>query len=280
MKKFYSIATALLLVAGTFTSCTKDLDEVGLNSSATEAVRATNANPNNNGGGSQPIETGLAIEFSNATPQVGTYTTIEAKFTAVPTSGELRIQEATGVALDGSTIWTNLRVFNLENATAPFTYDYTSNTAKEYSFRAQYVPKNGSGYKAAHMEGNVTFIAICTGANLTAQQVYANPVEGGLTEYKVAFTLTSCTEYSNVKLQGGVSATITGNVVAMSADGVEGDVRYNNNNAVVSWSELNLTPGYSNTFYVTFRMEKSDKEDPIGDWTAKEGDEVIATATL
>ena len=39
MKKLYIFTTALLMLAGTFTSCTKELDEVGLSASSIDAAK-------------------------------------------------------------------------------------------------------------------------------------------------------------------------------------------------------------------------------------------------
>ncbi|MBD1398771.1 hypothetical protein H9Q13_16475 [Pontibacter sp. JH31] len=271
MKKFYSLATALLLVAGTFTSCTKDLDEVGPMSASTEqAAKAGTVNAN------QKVDGGLMLSISTATPTVGENVTITASFRENVTAGTLRIEQ-----LQPDNTWAIVKTSSLSSTVKSISHDFTSNVVGSYTFRGFYTPTGGANFMQAQTAGStVTFISNCTGANLTANLVYATPVAGGMTEYKVAFTLTSCTAYSNVKLQGGISATISGDVVAMSADQVPGAVKYNTRNAVVNWAGLNLTEGYSNTFYVTFRMADSNKVNPIGNWTAKAGDMLIAEATL
>lgn len=271
MKKFYSIATALLLVAGTFTSCTKDLDEVGpMSTTNSQEAKAGTFNAN------RKVDGGLTLSVSKANPSVGETVTITASFVEDVTAGTLRVEQ-----LQPDNTWLIVKSTNLSTSVKSLSYDLTSNVEGSYTLRGFYTPTGGANFEQAQTAGStVTFTSTCTGANLTANLVYATPVEDGLTEYKVAFTLTSCTAYSDVKLQGGISATITGNVVATSADGMQGTVKYNMNNAVVSWAGLNVTQGYSNMFYVTFRMADSNKANPIGDWTAKAGDETIAEATL
>ena len=271
MKKFYSIATALLLVAGTFTSCTKDLDEVGpMSSNNSQEAKAGTFNAN------RKVDGGLTLSVSNANPTVGETVIITASFTQDVTAGTVRIEQ-----LQPDNTWLIVKSTILSTSVKSLSYDLTSNVEGSHTFRGFYTPTGGANFEQAQTEGStVTFTSVCAGANLTANLVYQNQVEGGLTEYKVAFTLTSCTAYSDVKLQGGVSATITGDVAAISADGMQGSVNYNKNNAVVSWAGLNVNAGYNNTFYVTFRMADSNKENPIGNWTAKAGDMTIAEATL
>lgn len=274
MKKLYTISTALLLLAGTFTSCTKDLDEVGLNATSINAakkeVKATNSN--------QKVDGGLTLNVSNSNPVIGENVIITAFFTENVTAGTLRIDQ---LQADGVT-WEKVATSSLSSSVTSVSYTFTSNTTSSHTFRGFFTPTNQSNFSQDQTApATVTFKATCTGTSLAAQLVNKTTLESGLTEYKVAFTLTSCNAYSNVKLQGGVSATIEGNVVATSEDGSEvTNIRYNNKNAVVTWSNLSLTNNYSNTFYVTFRMEKANKDKPVGDWTVEANGQTIASATL
>ena len=159
MKKFYTIATALLLVAGTFTSCTKDLDEVGLSASSSNAAKGVTA-PNSN----KPVDAGLSLSFSNTNPVVGTTTTVTAAFATTPTKGTLNIEQATDAS---ATDWVKVKIFDLSKSSGPFSYDFTTNVAGSYPFRAHYTP-GGSSFSQAQVINTVTFVEASCEQGMTA----------------------------------------------------------------------------------------------------------------
>ncbi|WP_026236349.1 hypothetical protein [Pontibacter roseus] len=282
MKKFYTIATALLLVAGSFTSCTKDLDEVGLNASATEAAKI-------NAQASKKATPSLSLSFSESPVVVGTPVTImysvgaPADGGAAPTKGTLILQRAklseTGAYTDVATAayWEDVVTTQVQKTGTSFTHTYTPDATGTFGWRVKYAG-GGQDFEGTESAADIVVVNPCTGATLSTSLVSATPVEGGLTEYKVALKLSSCAAYANVKLQGGISATLEGSVSAVSANGVAGQIDYNNRNAVISWKNLNVTDSYSNTFYVTFRKYAKAGEGLTGDWTAKVGEETIASS--
>lgn len=284
MKKFYTIATALLLVAGTFTSCTKDLDDVGPMSATESQAAKVKIQAGNN----KQTPT-LTLSFSKSPVVVGTPVTITvavgapAEGGAVPAKGVLILQRAkisetgayTAVATAG--YWEDVMTTQLEKTGPSFTYTFTPDETGLFGWHVKY-SGGGSDYEGVETAADLTVVEACEGATLTTSLVSATLLENGLTEYKVAFNLSSCTAYSNVTLQGGISATIEGTVTAADADGLVGAIRYNNRNAVISWENLNVTDSYNKTFLVTFRKIAKAGEELTGDWTAKVGEEVIASS--
>lgn len=283
MKKLYIFTTALLMLAGTFTSCTKDLDEVGLNATSTDAAKVKAQ------AGNQKATPTVTLTFSESPVVVSTPVTITVTVGApagggsAPTQGAMILQRAklgefgpyTSVAT--ATYWEDVMTTQIQKTGLSFTHTYTPDAVGTFGWRVKYAG-GGSAFEGTETSADIEVVNPCTGATLSTSLVSATAVEGGLTEYKVAFKLSSCTAYSNVKLQGGISATIEGNVTAMSADGVAGNIEYNNRNAVISWENLNVTDSYNNTFYVTFRKIAKAGEELTGDWTAKAGKQEVASA--
>ena len=268
MKRFYTIATALLLVAGSFTSCTKDLDEVGLSASATEAAKGVPAIANNN----KRIDADLILSFSPETQTIGSAVAITVNFgTNAPTSGKIHLEQATGVDDTGQTIWTLLKAYEV-TANGSYTYDFTSNVVGNFGFRAHYIAQGNNGFNNAFKTGSVTFVENCV-QGMTAQVVDSENLGGNNYRLKVAFTLTTCEDYANVHVQGGLTAK-TSNV---STNGVVRK-QTNNDNYIIKWEEASLAKG-TKTYYVTFEKEIKGAGAVTGDWTAKTPDGTVVAAT-
>ncbi|MHC2993599.1 hypothetical protein OB13_19200 [Pontibacter sp. HJ8] len=284
MKKFYTIATALLLVAGTFTSCTKDLDEVGPMS----ATETQDAKVKIQAGNVKQTPT-VTLSFSESPVVVGTPVTITVAVGApldggtTPTKGVLILQRAkiseTGAysAVATAGYWEDVKTTQIDKTGPGFTYTLTPDEIGQFGWRVKY-SGGGAGYEGVETAADLTVVAACQGATLSTSLVSATLLGDGMTEYKVAFHLSSCTAFSNVKLQGGISATIQGAVTAVDEDGQAGSIRYNERNVVVNWSGLDVTNAYNKTFFVTFRKVAKAGEELTGDWTAKVGEEVIASS--
>ncbi|PVY36588.1 hypothetical protein [Pontibacter virosus] len=273
MKKLYIFTTALLMLAGTFTSCTKELDEVGMNASSIDAAKGVstkNGNPNNNSGGQgqPPIETGLTLTFSPEEVEIGSSTIIEATFAARPTSGELRIQKPNGYDAEGKIIWLNLEVFNMETAKGPFTYEFSSNEVGIYQFRAHYVTM-GSGFKTSEDIGSVEFVNTQCTEGLTAAVTSATPLGNNKYEITVTYTLITCDTYSKFKIQGGLTSnaynvTSNGNITKTGGD-------KGNGNHIINWEKDFISKG-THTFAVKFEQVLNGNTEITGDWNASADD--------
>lgn len=277
MKKLYIFTTALLMLAGTFTSCTKELDDVGLNASSIDAakkeVSANNGNPNNgNPNGSQPIQTGMTVTFSETNPTVGSTVNLQVNFATLPVGGELRIEEVIGYDDNNDPI-IGARLATYVPVTGPFTTEITKNEAGTYEYRAHYVPKGGSGYAQAQAFGSVTFVEAECNQGMTATVTNATRLEGNNYRITVAFTLNTCESYSDVHIQGGLTAKVS-NV------STNGTIRKqtNNDNYIVFWDEASLAKG-TKTYYITFDKEIKGAGDVTGDWSAKLADETVVAST-
>lgn len=263
MKKLYTITTALLMLAGTFTSCTKDLDEVGLNASSIDAakkeVSATNGN------GNKPVETGMTLSFSETTPTVGSTVTIEVKFSTLPIGGELRIEEVLGYNEKNEPI-IGERLATYIPGQGPFTAQITKNVAGKYEYRSHYIPKGGSGFSEAKAYNTVEFINSECSESLTAKVTNATPLGNNNYTIEVTFTLNTCETYSNVKVQGGLTAHVSNintDATLSHEVGQGNQIRY--------WEEASLAAG-THTYTVTFNKEMKGSDFVTGDWSAKSGD--------
>jgi hypothetical protein len=202
---------------------------------------------------------------------------------AAPAKGVLILQRAkisetgayTAVATAG--YWEDVMTTQLDKTGPSFTYTFTPDETGLFGWHVKY-SGGGANYEGVETAADLTVVEACEGATLSTSLVSATLLENGMTEYKVAFNLTSCTAYANVKLQGGISATIEGAVTAVDEDGQAGSIRYNERNVVVNWSGLDVTNSYNKTFFVTFRKVAKAGEELTGDWTAKVGEEVIASS--
>lgn len=268
MKRFYTIATALLLVAASFTSCTKDLDEVGLNATSIDAAKKEVQASNNT-----RIDADLNLSFSPTEQMIGQAVTITASFgTNAPTDGKVHLEQATGVDSEGNTIWTLLQAYNV-TAGAVYTYDFTSNVVGTFEFRAHYIAQGNNGFKNTFKTGSVTFVDNCI-QGMTAEVVESQHLENNVYRLKVAFTLNTCEDYSNVHIQGGMTAKVSNIDVS---EGGEIRKHTNNDNYIVYWDEASLARG-SRTYYVTFDKEIKGAGMVTGDWTAKTPDGTVVAA--
>lgn len=270
------------MLAGTFTSCTKDLDEVGLNASSIDAAKGVstkNGNPNNNGGGQgnengqPPIKTGMTVSFSEPNPIVGSTVVLQVNFATLPVGGELKIEEVIGYddknnPIIGATLATFVP------GAGPFTTEITKNEAGTYEYRAHYIPKGGTGYAQAQSIGSVTFIeAACLESELKGELISSNKYDT-YTEYTVRYTFKSCTTINDAKIQGGLTA-FTEFVSAVDGNNVEAkeeDTAIGNDksNSKISWQLGNIASGYGNTFTITFKNIKKNQEGEItGEWSVK-----------
>ncbi|MCP2045866.1 hypothetical protein [Pontibacter sp. HSC-36F09] len=272
MKKLYIFTTALLLLAGSFTSCNKDLDEVGLNASAIDAAKkevgATNGN------NTPKVEADINLSFSPTTQMIGNAVTITISFgTNAPKDGKLHLDQATGVDADGKTIWTKINEYPVTDG-GVYTHEFTSNVVGTFEFRAHYIANGNNGFSNTFEYGSVTFTADCV-QGMTAAVVEKEHIGSNMYRLKVAFTLTTCEAYSNVHIQGGLTAKVSN--VSVSENG---NVRKHtsNDNYIITWDEASLEKG-TKTYYVTFEQEIKGAGEVTGDWSAKTADGLVVAYT-
>ncbi|MDO6389217.1 hypothetical protein Q4E40_03690 [Pontibacter sp. BT731] len=273
MKKLYIITTALLMLAGTFTSCTKELDEVGLSATSIDAAKKEASTTNGNN--IPKVEADINLSFSPTTQTIGKAVTITVGFgTNVPKDGKLHLEQATGVDADGKTIWTKVNEYPVVVG-GVYTHEFTSNVVGTFEFRAHYIAQGNNGFSNTFKYGSVTFTADCI-QGMTATVVEKQLIGNNMFRLKVAFTLTTCEAYSNVHIQGGLTAKVSN--VSVSENGT---VRKhtNNDNYVIFWDEASLVKG-TKTYYVTFEQEIKGAGEVTGNWSAKTADgSVVASST-
>ncbi|GGG06902.1 hypothetical protein [Pontibacter amylolyticus] len=272
MKKMYIFTTALLMLAGTFTSCTKELDEVGMNATSIDAAKKEVGATN--GSNTPRVEADINLSFSPTTQMIGNAVTITISFgTSAPKDGKLHLEQATGVDSEGKTIWTKVNEYPV-TAGGVYTHEFTSNVAGTFEFRAHYIPNGNNGFSNTFKSGTVTFTADCV-QGMTATVVEKELIGGNMYRLKVAFTLTTCEAYSNVHIQGGLTAKVSN--VSVSENG---NVRKhtNNDNYTIFWDETSLAKG-TKTYYVTFEKEIKGAETVTGNWSAKTPDGFMVAST-
>lgn len=269
MKRIYTIATALLLVAGSFTSCTKDLDEVGLNATSIDAAKKDVQGANNN----PRIDADLNLNFSPTEQMVGQMVTVTASFgTNAPSDGKVHLEQATGVDSDGNTVWTLMQAYDV-TAGAVYTYNFTSNVVGTFEFRAHYIAQGNNGFKNAFQTGSVTYVDNCV-QGMTAEVVDSEHLGNNMYRLTIGFTLTTCSDYNNVKIQGGLTAK-SSNVSAVNGEVIRNT---NNDNYIINWVETSLAKG-TKTYYMTFDKEIKDAGMVTGDWSAKTADGLEVATT-
>jgi hypothetical protein len=268
MKRFYTIATALLLVGGSFSSCTKDLDEVSvMNASVSQDAKGLKTN------NSGKVDADVSVNFSNNTPSVGSEITVSVVFNSnTPSGGKLHLEQEQ-LNSEGLLTWVKIADFDVTQGQAQYNHNFTSNVEGTVKFRAHYIAQGTVNFSNTFAYGNVTFVnSECT-EGMVAEVTKAQHLAGDNYRITVSFTLKTCADYTNVHIQGGLTAHVT-NIET------EGQIRKEtgNGNHIIQWDEVSLAAG-SKTYSVTFDKEMTGSGIVTGNWSAEvNGIKVAETA--
>ncbi|SIR20640.1 hypothetical protein [Pontibacter lucknowensis] len=267
MKKLYTISTALLMLAGTFTSCTKDLDEVGLNASSIDAAKKEVSADN----GNDKLTPVITVTYSPSTAIVGQPVTMTITATApdgtILPKGELMLQQLIG------TEW--VQIVKSES----IIYTFTPESVGFIYYNIKYIGAGGNIENINTFRSQLEVVASCQKTELTGRLIDSETKtgledKGAYTQYTVEYTFNSCININDAKIQGGLTA-FTEFVSAVDGNDVgakEEDTAIGNDksNSKISWQLGNLTSGYSNTFTITFKNFKNNQEGEItGDWSVE-----------
>lgn len=273
MKKFYSIATALLLVAGTFTSCTKDLDEVGLSATSTAAKKEATAANND-----KKLDPVVTINFSESPAVVGQPVTVSitAKEPSDSkeklTSGNLILQRMTSLG------WESVAHSEEKKAAPTVTYTFTPDAAGTIQWNVKYTG-GGKFFENTDTKVNLEVVVVekCLNTELKGELISSARFDG-YTLYTVKYTFKSCTTITGAKIQGGLTA-FTEFVSATDKNGHPAGVKptakgNGESNSVLTWQLGDINAGYSNSFTVTFKNFKKNQGGEItGNWSVEGKDE-------
>lgn len=278
------------MLAGTFTSCTKDLDDVGLNASSIDAAKvkaqAGNGTPNNNAGGqgNQKATPTLSLTFSESPVVVGTPVTITVTVGApagggsLPTQGTMNLQRAklgeNGPYTDAAsaTYWEDVVTTQIQKTGLSFNHTYTPDAVGTFGWRVRYTG-GGSAFEGTETAADIVVVARCANTELTGQLINT-VVNTDYTLYTVRYSFNACINIKGAKIQGGLTA-FTEFVSATDKNGNTAEIRKtakgnNESNSNISWQLGDIASNYSNSFTITFKNFKKNQEGEItGDWSVE-----------
>lgn len=269
MKKLYTITTALLMLAGTFTSCTKDLDEVGLNATSIDAAKKE-VKPTNNGSNAQSGEIGndkvlpvITVTYNQSpalvnTPVTMTITVAEpAGYNHTLTSGNLILERSTPPG------WVEEAKSENEKAAPTLIHTFTPTSVGTINWRVKYTG-GGKHFENFNTPTQLEVVNSCQKTEINGQLIDTKAGDG-YTLFTVKYTLNSCINITGAKVQGGLTA-YTELVSATDSNGNNSNVSEpgKSDNSIISWNLGNIGSGYSNSFTVVF---KNTKKDPSGEIT-------------
>lgn len=245
---------------------------MGLNASSIDAAKkevgATNGN------NTPRVDADINLGFSPATQMIGNTVTITLSFgTNAPSNGKIHLEQATGVDGEGNTIWSLVEAYEVI-AGGAYTHEFTSNVAGTFDFRAHYIAQGNNGFSNTFKYGSVIYTEDCV-QNMTATVVEKELIGTNMYRLKVAFTLNTCKDYSDVHIQGGLTAKVSN--VSVSENGTIRK-KTENDNYTIYWDEASLAKG-TKTYYVTFDKEIKGAGMVTGDWSAKTPDGSVVAST-
>ncbi|MBX0334449.1 hypothetical protein K3G39_14500 [Pontibacter sp. HSC-14F20] len=268
MKRLSTITIALLMIAGTFTSCTKDLDEVGLNASSIDAAKG-GVTDNNSDKKLAPV---ITINFSESPAVVGRPVTISITVTEPSaseeklTSGNLILQRMTDLG------WESVAHSDEKKAAPTLSYTFTPDAAGTIQWNTKYTG-GGKSFENTDTKVDLEVLDNCQNTELRGELISSTKYVG-YTEYTVKYTFKSCITINGAKIQGGLTA-FTELVSAIDSKNVEANeedtaIGNDKSNSKISWQLGNIASGYNNTFTITFKNFKKNQEDEItGGWSVE-----------
>ena len=218
--------------------------------------------------------TTTVIEFSENPVVLGNSVTITGSIDPVPNAGKLRVEMA--VDIDGNPTTAALQVDYITvaevDATAGVvTYTYTPTVTGATGYRIHFIPSNGSDYSQHHTAGvDLIVIDNCSTMNLAAA-ITSSSMSNGIGTFTVTYRLTSCANYTDVKIQGGLTAGSTG----ISYVPAPSNVKTTKQNTIINWIEPIVGIGFNKSYSVTFTRKLSGNGPWVitGEWSAKGKDE-------
>ena len=276
------LPVSLILGLCIFSSCSKDMDEVNpaLDASATDAKKETQ----------KPTDPGPAdanLVFTVPSPVMKDKETTVTLTATSATSGEIRIER--GMDDDGNyttheeaTNWVIVtkQDVSVSNTTS---YKFTPDAAGLFGFRGKYIPKGGSGFLAKDQLLNMEVIEECPATTLTGivtRDITITNLAEGEHQFKATFTIKACSDITNAKLQGGLTAKV--NFVGKIETSPETEnIRETNQNFVINWDNINLKRGETGVYTITFRKKVSGSgpHTLTGDWSLEENGVKLLTVT-
>lgn len=282
--KTLQLSAIVLLLSSAFYSCTKDISK----ESSQETTSSLKAQSIMKADEKKPVLVGsqTANPVMAGDPVTVSYTAYDRVTNAEVTCGHVVIYQWI------NDTWTEVARGNAPTVSVPV---FTATTAEDcaYRFRAGFDPgagNDGGGCRGAYSgygyddveqeEFCVDVRPVCVEDFTVKGTATADPVAGeeGVYEFTITYELTSPTDVTGVKFQGG--ATSGGqfeHILTGKSDDVE-VVRNNLQNTVLKW-EGDLTACQKKTIFFKYKRKfECPATDAIvtGEWTAKQGETLLA----
>lgn len=266
MKILKRTALHLFMLTGMLASCSPDSDEVTPSASSGQDAKG------------KPVATTkadlkLSLTFSNSPATVGAAVTVFAEVIPNPGEGTIRIQRAKDATGNYTTVslaadWVTIEEESVTTTDNLADYTYTPDATGMYGFRAQYVPKGGSGYGAQMSTANLEVVQACTEKLSLMGEAKATLISGNLYSIEVIYTVAACENLEDLKLQGGITAHSAFGTTSPTTASIR---ETGKGNAVVTWEGINITGGATKTYKVTFEKElkTAGTHTVTGDWSVK-----------
>ena len=265
-------ATCLVLLTfSIFSSCKKDVDSTSSLQGGVTSLDAKSQSANND---KKPLLTASQspAPVKKGDPVTVSYSATDLTSAAAVECGRIKIYQLK------AGVWTEVASGNAPTVTFTFTPETADDCA--YTFRAGFDPGGTVQCRGAYsgvdyltqQDFCADVIDPCVNVFTVEGNASAVNLNNGLYEFTISYTLTSPTDVSGVKFQGG--ATAGGNTGHAVTD--LGNLRYahiNNNNTVLKWEgDLKACVPQVLTFKYTRNFSCPASGALVtGDWTASAG---------